>query len=56
MLPQSPGRPAPGDAANLETPLHWGQVQVTNHETTYVPGTHWSVILEEVNEMERKIQ
>lgn len=48
MLPQSPGRAASGDAADFQTPRHWGQVQVANNETTYVPGTHWSVILEEV--------
>lgn len=48
MLPQSPGRPASGDAANLQSPHHWGQIRVANHETTYVPGTHWSVILDEV--------
>ena len=48
MIPQSPDRAAFGDAVNFQTPRHWGQVQVTNRETTYVPGTHWSVILEEV--------
>jgi hypothetical protein len=48
MLPQSPARPAPGDAANLQTPRHCGQIKVANQQTTYVSGTHWSVILEEV--------
>lgn len=48
MLPPSPGRLASGDAASFQTPRHWGQVQIANNETTYVPGTHWTVILEEV--------
>lgn len=57
MLPQSPARAAPADAANFQTRRHWGQVQVANHETTYVPGTHWSVILEEVMvKLERRMR
>ncbi|EED22658.1 conserved hypothetical protein [Talaromyces stipitatus ATCC 10500] len=54
-LARSSGRPLSGDAANLQSPRHWGQIRQFNQETAYVPGTHWTVILDEIKQLKNML-
>lgn len=48
VTPTSPGRPASVDASHSQDPRHWGQIRVEDNKSTYVPSTHWTVILDKV--------